>query len=155
MPESSVLGAEVYLAGIGSTLSKSNEEGLNNIKILNSDIVPFLEETISDDSFDLVLMFYPDPWPKRKHHKRRLFQPNFLNLIHSKLKKNGIFYFKTDWSHYYQESIKILLDDNNWLKLDESQLNPVLKEMPITSFERKALKAQRDLKKIILKKLVS
>ena len=63
MPESSVLGAEVYLAGIGSTLSKSNEEGLNNIKILNSDIVPFLEETISDDSFDLVLMFYPDPWP--------------------------------------------------------------------------------------------
>ena len=155
MPESSVLGAEVYLAGIGSTLSKSNEEGLNNIKILNSDIVPFLEETISDDSFDLVLMFYPDPWPKRKHHKRRLFQPNFLNLIHSKLKKNGIFYFKTDWSHYYQESIKILLDDNNWLKLDESQLNPVLKEMPVTSFERKALKAQRDLKKIILKKLVS
>ena len=155
MPETSVLGAEVYLAGIGSTLSKSNEEGLNNIKILNSDIVPFLEETISDDSFDLVLMFYPDPWPKRKHHKRRLFQPNFLNLIHSKLKKNGIFYFKTDWSHYYQESIKMLLDDNNWLKLDESQLNPVLKEMPITSFERKALKAQRDLKKIILKKLVS
>ena len=155
MPESSVLGAEVHLAGIGSTLSKSNEEGLNNIKILNSDIVPFLEETISDDSFDLVLMFYPDPWPKRKHHKRRLFQPNFLNLIHSKLKKNGIFYFKTDWSHYYQESIKMLLDDNNWLKLDESQLNPVLKEMPITSFERKALKAQRDLKKIILKKLVS
>ena len=69
--------------------------------------------------------------------------------------KNGIFYFKTDWSHYYQESIKILLDDNNWLKLDESQLNPVLKEMPVTSFERKALKAHRDLKKIILKKLVS
>ena len=100
-----------------------------------------------------MLMFYPDPWPKRKHHKRRLFQPNFLNLIHSKLKKNGIFYFKTDWSHYYQESIKMLLDDNNWLKLDESQLNPVLKAIPITSFERKALKAQRDLKKIILKKI--
>ena len=155
MPESSVLGAEVYLAGIGSTLSKSNEEGLNNIKILNSDIVPFLEETISDDSFDLVLMFYPDPWPKRKHHKRRLFQPDFLNLIHSKLKKNGIFYFKTDWSHYYQESSKILLDDKNWLILDESDLTPILKAIPITSFERKALKAQRDLKKIILKKLVS
>ena len=153
MPESSVLGAEVYLAGIGSTLSKSNEEGLNNIKILNSDIVPFLEETISDDSFDLVLMFYPDPWPKRKHHKRRLFQPDFLNLIHSKLKKNGIFYFKTDWSHYYQESSKILLDDKNWLILDESDLTPILKAIPITSFERKALKAQRDLKKIILKKI--
>ncbi len=54
------------------------KKSLNNIKILNSDIVPFLEETISDDSFDLVLMFYPDPWPKRKHHKRRLFQARFL-----------------------------------------------------------------------------
>ena len=126
---------------------------VNNIKILNSDIVPFLEETIPDDSFDLVLMFYPDPWPKRKHHKRRLLQSDFLNLIHSKLKKNGIFYFKTDWSHYYQESSKILLDDKNWLILDESDLTPILKAIPITSFERKALKAQRDLKKIILKKI--
>ena len=74
MPNSSILGAEVYLSGIGSTLSRSNEEKLTNIKILNSDIVPFLEEKISDCSFDLVLMFYPDPWPKRKHHKRRLFE---------------------------------------------------------------------------------
>jgi tRNA G46 methylase TrmB len=69
------------------------------------------------------------------------------------LKKNGIFYFKTDWSHYYQESSKILLDDKNWLILDESDLTSILKAIPITSFERKALKAQRDLKKIILKKI--
>ena len=74
MPNSSILGAEVYLSGIGSTLSKSNEEKLSNIKILNDDVVPFLEEKVADNSFDIVLMFYPDPWPKRKHHKRRLFQ---------------------------------------------------------------------------------
>ena len=152
-PETFVLGAEVYLSGIGSLLSKASEDSLENIRILNSDIAPFLEEKVSDNFFELILMFYPDPWPKRKHHKRRLFQPDFLNLIHSKLKKNGIFYFKTDWSHYYQESSKILLDDKNWLILDESDLTPILKAIPITSFERKALKAQRDLKKIILKKI--
>jgi tRNA (guanine-N7-)-methyltransferase len=153
MPNSSILGAEVYLSGIGSTLSRSNEEKLTNIKILNSDIVPFLEEKISDCSFDLVLMFYPDPWPKRKHHKRRLFQEGFINLIQRKLRKDGIFYFKTDWNHYYEEAKKIPFEKKKWKVLDEGQLDILLQELPETSFEKKALKAKRDLNKIILQKI--
>ena len=153
MPNSSILGAELYLSGIGSTLSRSNEEKLTNIKILNSDIVPFLEEKISDCSFDLVLMFYPDPWPKRKHHKRRLFQEGFINLIQRKLRKDGIFYFKTDWNHYYEEAKKIPFEKKKWKVLDEGQLDILLQELPETSFEKKALKAKRDLNKIILKKI--
>ena len=152
MPNSSILGAEVYLSGIGSTLSRSNEEKLTNIKILNSDIVPFLEEKISDCSFDLVLMFYPDPWPKRKHHKRRLFQEGFINLIQRKLKKDGLFYFKTDWNHYYEEAKKLPFEKKKWKVLDEGQLDILLQELPETSFEKKALKAKRDLNKIILQK---
>ena len=153
MPNSSILGAEVYLSGIGSTLSRSNEEKLTNIKILNSDIVPFLEEKISDCSFDLVLMFYPDPWPKRKHHKRRLFKEGFINLIQRKLRKDGIFYFKTDWNHYYEEAKKIPFEKKKWKVLDEGQLDILLQELPETSFEKKALKAKRDLNKIILQKI--
>ena len=153
MPNSSILGAEVYLSGIGSTLSRSNEEKLTNIKILNSDIVPFLEEKISDCSFDLVLMFYPDPWPKRKHHKRRLFQEGFINLIQRKLRKDGIFYFKTDWNHYYEEAKKIPFEKKKWKVLGEGQLDILLQELPETSFEKKALKAKRDLNKIILQKV--
>jgi len=153
MPNSSILGAEVYLSGIGSTLSRSNEEKLTNIKILNSDIVPFLEEKISDCSFDLVLMFYPDPWPKRKHHKRRLFQEGFINLIQRKLRKDGIFYFKTDWNHYYEEAKKIHFEKKKWKVLDEGQLDILLQELPETSFEKKALQAKRDLNKIILQKI--
>lgn len=153
MPNSSILGAEVYLSGIGSTLSRSNEEKLTNIKILNSDIVPFLEEKISDCSFDLVLLFYPDPWPKRKHHKRRLFQEGFINLIQRKLRKDGIFYFKTDWNHYYEEAKKLPFEKKKWKVLDEGQLDILLQELPETSFEKKALKAKRDLNKIILQKI--
>ena len=153
MPNSSILGAEVYLSGIGSTLSRSNEEKLTNIKILNSDIVPFLEEKISDCSFELVLMFYPDPWPKRKHHKRRLFQEGFINLIQKKLRKDGIFYFKTDWNHYYEEAKKLPFEKKKWKVLDEGQLDILLQELPETSFEKKALKAKRDLNKIILQKI--
>ena len=153
MPNSSILGAEVYLSGIGSTLSRSNEEKLTNIKILNSDIVPFLEEKISDCSFDLVLMFYPDPWPKRKHHKRRLFQEGFINLIQRKLRKDGLFYFKTDWNHYYEEAKKLPFEKKKWKVLDEGQLDILLQELPETSFEKKSLKAKRDLNKIILQKI--
>ena len=153
MPNSSILGAEVYLSGIGSTLSRSNEEKLTNIKILNSDIVPFLEEKISDCSFDLVLMFYPDPWPKRKHHKRRLFQEGFINLIQRKLRKDGIFYFKTDWNHYYEEAKKIPFEKKKWKVLDEGQLDILLQQLQETSFEKKALQAKRDLNKIILQKI--
>ena len=153
MPNSSILGAEVYLSGIGSTLSKSNEEKLNNIKILNDDVVPFLEEKVADDSFDIVLMFYPDPWPKRKHHKRRLFQEEFVNLVYKKLKKGGLFYFKTDWSHYYEEANKLLFNSQHWRVLTDIQLDDVLIDLPQTSFERKALQAERKLNKIILQKI--
>ena len=153
MPNSSILGAEVYLSGIGSTLSKSNEEKLNNIKILNDDVVPFLEEKVADNSFDIVLMFYPDPWPKRKHHKRRLFQEEFVNLVYKKLKKDGLFYFKTDWSHYYEEANKLHFNSQHWRVLKDIQLDNVLIDLPQTSFERKALQAERKLNKIILQKI--
>ena len=96
-PEITVLGAEVYLSGIGTVLSKASLEGLENIKILHGDVLPFLEDRVPDEFFDLVVMLYPDPWPKRKHHKRRLIKEDFLSLIHQKLKKGSIFYFKTDW----------------------------------------------------------
>ena len=110
-----------YLTNLGAVIENfDNEDRLENIKILNSDIVPFLENNVQECSFDLVLMFYPDPWPKRKHHKRRLLQKDFLELLHSKLKKGGIFYFKTDWDHYFQEVNKIFLDEDKWQIIKKS-----------------------------------
>ena len=151
-PEMLILGAEVYLSGIGSLLSKANEESLNNIKILNSDIVPFLENKVSDNCFDLILMFYPDPWPKRKHHKRRLLQKDFIDLVNKKLKQNGIFYFKTDWIHYFDETTKLINNDLNWRVLHKENLDEYLVNLPKTSFEKKALQAKRKLNELILQK---
>ena len=151
-PEMLILGAEVYLSGIGSLLSKANEESLNNLKILHSDILPFLENKVSDNSFDLILMFYPDPWPKRKHHKRRLLQKDFIDLVNKKLKHNGIFYFKTDWVHYFDETEKLVNDDINWRILQKEDLKQYLVDLPKTSFEMKALQAKRKLNELILQK---
>jgi tRNA (guanine-N7-)-methyltransferase len=153
-PEMLVLGAEVYLSGIGSLLSRAYEESLDNISILNEDIVPFLEEKVPDDCFDLILMFYPDPWPKRKHHKRRLLQKSFIDLLNKKLKAGGVFYFKTDWDHYFQETQKLLFENNDWKVLENNELESYLIDLPQTSFERKALASGRKLNELILEKII-
>ncbi len=151
-PNMSIIGAEVYLSGIGSLLSKIRNENLQNIKILNSDVVAFLE---NNDAyfFDLVLMFYPDPWPKRKHHKRRLFKDDFLQLLNKKVKKEGIFYFKTDWQHYFDEVMKIELDSNTWQVIKKKELEDYLIKLPQTSFELKAMESKREVFELILKKI--
>ena len=151
-PNMSIIGAEVYLSGIGSLLSKIRNENLQNIKILNSDVVAFLE---NNDAyfFDLVLMFYPDPWPKRKHHKRRLFKDDFLKLLNKKVKKEGIFYFKTDWQHYFDEVMKIELDSKTWQVIEKKELEDYLIKLPQTSFELKAMESKREVFELILKKI--
>ena len=151
-PNMSIIGAEVYLSGIGSLLSKIRNENLQNIKILNSDVVDFLE---NNDAyfFDLVLMFYPDPWPKRKHHKRRLFKDDFLQLLNKKVKKEGIFYFKTDWQHYFDEVMKIELDSKTWQVIKKKELEDYLIKLPQTSFELKAMESKREVFELILKKI--
>ena len=151
-PNMSIIGAEVYLSGIGSLLSKIQNENLQNIKILNSDVVTFLE---NNDAyfFDLVLMFYPDPWPKRKHHKRRLFKDDFLQLLNKKVKKEGIFYFKTDWQHYFDEVMKIELDSKTWQVIKKKELEDYLIKLPQTSFELKAMESKREVFELILEKI--
>ena len=151
-PNMSIIGAEVYLSGIGSLLSKIRNENLQNIKILNSDVVDFLE---NNDAyfFDLILMFYPDPWPKRKHHKRRLFKDDFLQLLNKKVKKEGIFYFKTDWQHYFDEVMKIELDSKTWQVIKKKELEDYLIKLPQTSFELKAMESKREVFELILKKI--
>ncbi len=151
--EVSVLGVEVYLSGIGAVLSKANELGLENIKIFNNDAEDLLRKNILPSSFDEIIMFYPDPWPKRKHHKRRLIKKDFIKVINSKLKPGGIFYFKSDWNDYAAEVNSLFKEDSNWISAKEDELDTHLRNIPPTSFEKKALLANRPLHKIIEKKI--
>ena len=148
-----VLGAEVYLSGIGSVLSKADNLKLNNIRIVNEDAEDLLQQKIPDHSIDVVLMFYPDPWPKRKHHKRRLIKKEFIKLLNSKLKTGGIFYFKTDWKDYFNEVSCLFKEDSDWKELSLQELGEHLINMPSTSFEKKAMKANRLLNTKIVEKV--
>ena len=148
-----LLGVEVYLSGIGSVLSKINEYNLRNIKVVSGDAEDLLQTKIPNSSLDAVIMFYPDPWPKRKHHKRRLIKEEFLELLNKKLKINGIFYFKTDWKDYFDDVSDLLIEDPSWIEVDYKALDDHLRGIPSTSFEKKAKQSNRALNTKILKKI--
>ena len=148
----SLLGAEVYQSGIGTVLSKAERLNLENIKIVNEDVEDLLQNKIPDNSFDAIIMFYPDPWPKRKHHKRRLIKKEFIDLLNKKLKPNGIFYFKTDWKDYF-DKVNLLFEDTNWEDLNLIDLEEHLRDIPPTSFEKKAIQANRSLNTKIVKRV--
>lgn len=101
-PDTGFLAVEVHKPGIGKLMARIEELGLSNIRIIEGDIHPILQTMIPDTSVDGVHLFFPDPWPKKRHNKRRIINADFLQLIHSKIKDGGFFHIATDWVPYAQ-----------------------------------------------------
>jgi tRNA (guanine-N7-)-methyltransferase len=107
-PEQNFIGIETHLPGIGTLLQGIAVLQLKNIRVYYADAVEVLGQCIPDQSLDVVQLFFPDPWPKRKHHKRRLIQETFVNLLIKKLKPGGTLHLATDWEHYAVHMMKVL-----------------------------------------------
>lgn len=107
-PEQDFIGIETYQPGIGTLLLGIDAEQLENIRIYYADAVEVLSHSIPENSLDIVQIFFPDPWPKRKHHKRRLIQASFVNLVLTKLKSGGTLHLATDWQDYAEHMMKVL-----------------------------------------------
>ena len=99
-PDRDFIGIEVHRPGVGRTLTRLHDEQLSNLKIFNHDAVEVLKQCIAENSLDGVYLFFPDPWHKKKHHKRRIVQPSFVQLVYQCLKPGGIFHIATDWENY-------------------------------------------------------
>ncbi|WP_260554213.1 tRNA (guanosine(46)-N7)-methyltransferase TrmB [Coxiella burnetii] len=107
-PNLNYLGVEVYRPGIASLLLGLEKEGLTNLRIYQEDAVSVLKYSIPDDSLAGIHIFFPDPWPKKRHHKRRLIQADFVALMVQKLKPGGELYLATDWEDYALQMINVL-----------------------------------------------
>ena len=107
-PELDYLGIEVHRPGIGGVLRKLDELKLSNVRIIDGDALEALRLHLRDASFDAIYVFFPDPWPKKRHHKRRLVQPEFMTLAHAKLKPGGRLHFATDWENYAQYMLEVV-----------------------------------------------
>ena len=137
--DANFVGIEVYSSGIGSALNQIQKNKLTNLKIIESDVFQLLERNIADDTFDGIVFLYPDPWPKRKHHKRRLLSEGFLNLLYDKITTNGLVFCKTDWENYYYQIKEGFSADNRWVSEDLTNLPEYISSLPKTKYERKAL----------------
>ena len=107
-PDWDCLGIEVYDAGVGALLKSIAERELANVGIVHGDAVPVLERRLAEASVDRFHIFFPDPWPKARHHKRRLIQPAFVELLTSRLKPAGVLHLATDWAPYAEHMIEVL-----------------------------------------------
>jgi len=98
--ETGFIAVEVHKPGIGKLMARIEELGLSNIRIIEGDAHPILKTMIPDKSVDGIHLFFPDPWPKKRHHKRRIVNNEFLKLVHSKIKDGGFIHIATDWVPY-------------------------------------------------------
>src|ERR1700722_4293121 len=102
-PETDHLGIEVHRAGVGRLLLNARSEDLRNLRIIRHDAVEVLMGGIADQSFDTILIFFPDPWHKKRHHKRRLIDEPFAELLAAKLRRGGVLRLATDWEEYAEQ----------------------------------------------------
>lgn len=107
-PEQNFVGIEVHRPGVGRLLAGVAEKALTNLKVFNDDAIEVLQRKVEDSSVDRLQIFFPDPWHKKKHHKRRLIQESFLNLVAAKLKDDGVLHIATDWENYAEQVVEKL-----------------------------------------------
>ncbi len=107
-PEKNFLGIEVHTPGVGALLMGIEEKGLANLRTLHHDAVEVLEHMLPDASVDRLQLYFPDPWHKKRHHKRRIVQPAFVALLARKLKPGALLHFATDWENYAQWMLEVL-----------------------------------------------
>ncbi|CAD6872024.1 tRNA (guanosine(46)-N7)-methyltransferase TrmB [Methylomonas fluvii] len=107
-PDLNYLGIEVHRPGVGHLMMLLEQRGINNVRIYHYDAIEILEQKIADHSLAGMHLFFPDPWQKRRHHKRRIVRPSFVELLNKKLLTGGYFHAATDWEHYAHDMLGIL-----------------------------------------------
>jgi tRNA (guanine-N7-)-methyltransferase len=107
-PEDDFLAIEVHLPGVGALLKRIGELDLNNLRLIRHDAVEVLEHMIGEDSLDGIHIYFADPWHKRRHHKRRLIQKQFVELLASRIKSGGYLHLATDWHNYAEQMLLVL-----------------------------------------------
>jgi tRNA (guanine-N7-)-methyltransferase len=137
-PEKNFLGIEVHRPGIAAVLLGIERLKLHNLKLIQADAVEVLKLCIANNTLDVVQIFFPDPWPKRRHHKRRLIHLDFAKLLQKKLKVGGELQLATDWQDYAEQMLFVLENTAGFKnKAGENQFSPRSTERSLTKFEKR------------------
>ncbi|MEZ9926694.1 tRNA (guanosine(46)-N7)-methyltransferase TrmB [Vibrio breoganii] len=136
-PEKNFIGIEVHRPGVGACLGLARDEGITNLRVMCHDAVEVFENMIQDGSLQTVQLFFPDPWHKKRHHKRRIVQVEFAEMLRSKLQmETGIFHMATDWENYAEHMIEIMNQAPGFANIaTDGDYIPRPEERPLTKFE--------------------
>ena len=147
-PNALVVASEVYLSGIGSLLNSISQNSLSNVKIYDDDVRELLLK-IPNEIFDEIYIICPDPWPKARHHKRRLIKHDFLKVLANVLREEGTVYISTDWDNYAESILEELEKTKQHFSFDQISNEG----MPITRFQQRAINEGRSIHTFLLKVL--
>ena len=137
-PGLNFVGIEVHRPGIGVLLNRMEEAGVQNLRVMDGDAVEILKNAVADQSLSRVNLFFPDPWHKARHHKRRIVQPAFLELLARKLIPGGVFHAATDWENYAEHMMEVLSASPYFSnRFGPQQFAPDAQDRPETKFERR------------------
>ncbi|ABB73378.1 tRNA (guanine-N(7)-)-methyltransferase [Nitrosospira multiformis ATCC 25196] len=150
-PQNDYLAAEVHTPGMGSLLKQVEELELTNIRVIQHDAVDVLQHALPPECLDGVHVFFPDPWPKARHHKRRLIQAEFVDLLCSRLKPGGYIHVATDWEDYAEQILEVLSGEPH-LSNTAVGYAPRPEYRPLTKFEQRGLRLGHEVWDVIFRK---
>lgn len=137
-PELNFIGVEVHKPGVGACIALATEQAVNNLKVYEHDAIEVLADCIPDASLTTVQLFFPDPWHKKKHHKRRIVSLAFVETIRQKLKIGGVFHMATDWQNYAECMLEDMNNSQGYRNLsDNNDYVPRPDSRPLTKFENR------------------
>ncbi|HEU4646187.1 MAG TPA: tRNA (guanosine(46)-N7)-methyltransferase TrmB [Burkholderiales bacterium] len=145
-PDSDFIAVEVHGPGVGSLLKRIDELGLRNLRVARHDALEVLEHMIADASLAAIHLFFPDPWPKKRHHKRRLVQPDFAALAARKLAPGGYLHAATDWADYAEQMLEVLSGEPELARVADAAARPS------TKFELRGLKLGHSVRDLFFRK---
>ena len=151
-PGGDYLGIEVHTPGVGNLLKLAREQNLTNLRVIQHDAVEVLRDMIDDGCLHGVHIFFPDPWPKKRHHKRRLLHAGFVAQLCSKLRPGGYLHFATDWEDYARWTLELLQAESQ-LANTAQNFAPKPDYRPQTKFEQRGLKLGHGVWDLIFRRI--
>jgi tRNA (guanine-N7-)-methyltransferase len=153
-PAENYLGVEVHQPGVGRLLLKMKQHGIANIRIANDDAVEFLRERVPAESLDGVRIYFPDPWPKKRHHKRRLIKSSLIELLASRMRPGALLHLATDWEPYAEHMLEVMRLSDGFVNLSPSgDFCDQPEWRPETKYERRGERLGHQVRDLLFKRI--
>lgn len=153
-PEKKFIGIEVHRPGIGALLASAARQNINNVRIYENDAEVILKQCIRNETLSKIQIFFPDPWPKQRHQKRRLIQTEFVRLLEHKLKPGGYLHLATDWQDYAKQMLNIVENMPTFSNCaGAGQYLSHRNGRPLTKFEQRGLNASHPIRDLLFTKI--